>query len=167
MQPVWTFCFRHTDSAIPPLPQSQNLKPLAISWGCTAWFVLRPGQKSQRQVFFLQGWIVLQIFQIKWQGIFIKIYHEFMDRADKSVFKGRVMPKQWSEGQNYLFYPQMHVGFFPCIRLGANALINPFLPLNILPFTSAILNKNWRQPDNFYDVASWRNYVKSYTTNAK
>ena len=32
-------CFRHTDSTIPLLSKSENLKPLAIFSGCTAWFV--------------------------------------------------------------------------------------------------------------------------------
>ena len=31
-------CFRYTDGTIPLLPKS-NFKPLAIFFGCTAWFV--------------------------------------------------------------------------------------------------------------------------------
>ena len=32
-------CFRYLDSTMPLLSKSKNFKPLAISCGCTAWFV--------------------------------------------------------------------------------------------------------------------------------
>ena len=32
-------CFRYTDSTIPLLPKSEILGPLAIFYGCAAWFV--------------------------------------------------------------------------------------------------------------------------------